>query len=263
MKIRAELRRQRTPLWPHGNLVDKVLELPGVSFATLLMQPLDRYDFIEQNRVEPHQGDGFTHCLLVLGDDRTDGVLIQCGGNGRAMFTAYVAGAKDVVRARLDRAADFIIRQGARHTASGSWRVHRNELEDKLGVFICEGNGLDAMLKDALERRPEVAAVDMANGVIETTFHPEFCAELRSSAAEEKPDIRLRDILPLLTGGGLMFLTHEEADTSVQAEALRELTPAGRKDFATLLNARVSEISTNPEGTEIVLTDTPPSSTAT
>lgn len=258
MKIRAELRRQRTPLWPQENLVDKVLELPSVPFATLLMQPLDRYDFIEQNRVEPHQGDGFTHCLLVLSDDRMDGVLIQCGSNGHAMYTAYVAGAKDVVQAKLDRAADFIIRQGIERTDSGSWRVHRNELEDKLGVFICEGNGLDIMLKDALERRPEVASVDMANGVIETTFHPEFCARFHNSTSEEKPNIRLRDILPLLTGGGLTFLTHEEADTSVLAENLRELTPTGRENHAALLNARVSEISSGPEGTEVVLADVDP-----
>ena len=30
------------------------------------------------------------------------------------------------------------------------------ELEEKFGVTIQEGNGLDAMLKDTLERRPEV-----------------------------------------------------------------------------------------------------------
>ena len=77
-------------------------------------------------------------------------------------------------------------------------------------------------------------------------------------AAEEKPDIRLRDILPLLTGGGLTFLCHEEADRSVLAENLRELTAAGREDHAALLNARVSEIAPTPEGTEVVLTDVDP-----
>lgn len=258
MKIRAELGRQHGPLWPQEHQVDKVVELPSVPFASLLMQPLDRYDFIEQNKVEPHQGDGFTHCLLVLSDDRTDGVLVQCGDDGRAMYTAYVAGARDVVQARLDRVADFIIRQGTERTASGSWCVYCEELEEKLGVTIYDESGLEIMLKETLERRPEVAQVELGLQHIETTFHPEFCAELRSSAPEGKPDIRLRDILPLLKGGGLTFLTHEEADTSVLAENLRELTPAGREDHAALLNARVSEISPSPEGTEVVLTDIAP-----
>ena len=114
------------------------------------------------------------------------------------------------------------------------------------------------MLKDALERRPEVAAVEIHDGAIEATFHPEFCMGLCGSTPDEKPDIRLRDILPLLRGGGLTFLTHEEADTSVLAENLQELTAAGREDHAALLNARVSEISPGIEGIEVVLTDVEP-----
>lgn len=258
MKIRAELGRQRAPLCPQEHQVDKVLELPSVPFASLLMQPLDRYDFIAQNKVEPHQGDGITHCLLVLSDNRTDGVLIQCGDDGRAMYSAYVTGAKDVVQARLGRIADFIVSQGTERTASGSWYVYCEELEEKFGVAIREGSGLDTMMKDTLERRPEVFQAEVCLEHIETTFHPEFCAGLHDSIPEEKPDIRLRDILPLLTGGGLTFLTHEEADTSVLAENLRELTPTGRADHAALLNARVSEISSGPEGTEVVLTDVDP-----
>lgn len=258
MKIRAEMGRKRAPLWPHEYQVDKVVELPNTAFASFMMQPLDRYDFIERSEVEPHQGTGLNHCLLLLSDDRTDGALIQCAGDGRTMYTAYVAGARDVVQARLDRVADFIVSQGTRRTASGSWYVYCEELDEKFGVAIQEGNGLDAMLKDTLERRPEVAQVDISLQHIETTFRPEFCAQLCGSAEKAQPDIRLRDILPLLKGGGLTFLTHEEADTSVLAENLGKLTDTGREDHAALLNARVAEISPSPEGTEVVLTDVDP-----
>lgn len=258
MKIRTEMRRQRAPLWPTEHRVDRVVELPNTLFASFMIQPLDHYDFIEENRVKPHQDDGCTHCLLALSDDRTDGALIQCGDEGRAMYTAYVAGARDIVQARLDRVTDFIISQGTQRTASGSWFVYREELDEKFGIAIQEGNGLDIMLKDTLERRPEVAAVDMNSGAIETTFRPEFCAALRGSVPEEAPDIRLRDILPLLRDGGLTFFTHEEADTSVLAESLHKLTDSGREDYAALLNARVAEIAPTLEGTEVVLTDVAP-----
>lgn len=258
MKIRAEMGRKRAPLWPHEYQVDKVVELPNTAFASFMMQPLDRYDFIERNEVEPHQGTGMNHCLLLLSDDRTDGALIQCAGDGRAMYTAYVAGARDVVQARLDRVADFIVSQGTRRTASGSWYVYCEELDEKFGVAVQEGNGLDAMLRDTLERRPEVAQVDISLQHIETTFRPEFCAQLCGSVEKAQPDIRLRDILPLLKGGGLTFLTHEEADTSVLAENLGKLTDTGREDHAALLNARVAEISPSLEGTEVVLTDVDP-----
>ncbi len=255
MKIRAAMGRQCGPLRPTQYQVDKVVELPNTVFDNFMIKPLGRHDFIADNRIEPHQGDGFDHCLLVLSDGCADGALIQCGGDGRAMCAAYVAGARDIVQARLDRVADFIVSQGTQRTASGSWFVYCEELDEKFAIAIQEGNGLDTMLKDTLERRPEVAQVEIALQHIETEFHPEFCTQLRGGA---EPNIRLRDILPLLTDGGLTFFTHEEADTSVLAESLHRLTDSGREDYAALLNARVAEIAPTLEGTEVVLTDVAP-----
>ena len=258
MKIRANMGRQRDPLLPREYQADKVVELPDDLFTAFMDRPLDRYEFIRENTVEARQYDGFGHCLLVLAEGHADGVLVQCGEDGRADYTAYITGARDVVQARLDRVADFIISQGTQRTASGSWYVYSEELEERFGVTVREGNGLDAMMRETLKRRPEVAQAEVGPDHIETTFRPEFCAGLRGGGLEEKPDVRLRDILPLLTCGGLTFLCHEEADRSVLAENLRELTAAGREDHAALLNARISEIASAPEGTEVVLTDVAP-----
>ncbi len=54
MKIRAEMGRQRAPLCPPEYQVDKVVDIPSSQFAAFLMRPLDRYDFIRSNQVEPH-----------------------------------------------------------------------------------------------------------------------------------------------------------------------------------------------------------------
>lgn len=64
--------------------------------------------------------------------------------------------------------------------------------------------------------------------------------------------------MPLLKGGGMTFLCHEEAEISVLAENLRLLTANGQQDYAALLNARVSEICPSPEGVEVVLTGVEP-----
>ena len=261
MKIRADMCKKSGPLWPLEYTVDRVANIPADLFDRFMSQPQGRYshfDFIEQNHVAPYQDDGVCHCLLVLCEGRVDGVLVQCDGYGGADLSSYLPGARDVVQAGLDRAAGFIVRQGAERTVSGSWFVYCEELEEKFGLSISEGNGLDAMLRDTLERRPEVEAVRMGSGTIETTFRPEFCKGLKSSAEEEKPDIRVRDILPLLTGGGLAFLTHEDARTSVLTQFLQELTPTGQEDFTALLDARVAEIGLSCEGVEIVLADVEP-----
>lgn len=71
------------------------------------------------------------------------------------------------------------------------------------------------------------------------------------------PDLRVRDILPLLNSRPI-FLCHEEAEQSVLAKSLRRLTGAGQEECAALLNARVSKICETPEGTEVVLTGVDP-----
>lgn len=255
--------RKRAPLCPAEYQVDKVVDIPNTQFAALLMRPLDSHDFIQRNKVEPHQGTGHDHCLLVLGEGRTDGVLVQCSNDGRAAYSAYVAGARDVMQARLDRMADFIVSQGTQRTASGSWCVYCEELDEKFGVAVQEGNGLDAMLRDTLERRPEVAQVDISLQHIETTFRPEFCAQLCGGAEKVQPDIRLRDILPLLTNTGLehpcqSFFTHQETDLRVWPDDLRKLTTAGQREHDALLSARVAEIVPTDEGVKVALTDVDP-----
>ena len=82
-------------------------------------------------------------------------------------------------------------------------------------------------------------------------------AEMEYNQEHRQPDIRVRDLLPLMKGG-LFFLCHEESEQSVQAENLRMLTETGREDHAALLDARVSEICDTLEGTEVVLTDVDP-----
>ena len=258
MKIKADLIRYPERLRPAWCQVEKVVQLTGPEFNAFLIAPQEEQPFLADNAELMHERKCVNHCLLVLAEGRTDGVLVDSGGSALPQYAAYLPQARAIVNAELERAVAHIVRQGTEHTASGYWCVYCEELKERFGLTIPEGSGLDTMLKDALERRPEVAAAEIHNGAIETSFHPEFCVGLTGSAPENKPNIRLRNILPLLTGSGLTFLTHEEADTSVLTENLRELTPIGREDHAALLNARVSEICATSEGIEVVLADVAP-----
>lgn len=79
-------------------------------------------------------------------------------------------------------------------------------------------------------------------------------AEMGSGQERRTPDIRVKDLLPLLQGG-MIFLCHEEAAQAVLAEHLHRMSETGREDHITLLNAHVSEICDIPTGTEVVLAD--------
>lgn len=235
--------------------IEKVVELSHEDFCRLKITPLVAQPFIMENKDCMFHRDGVIHCLLALGQGSNDGVLIDAEKYDYARLAAYIPGMRDIVNAEMDRAAELIIRDGTEKSMSACWCVYLKELEEQLGLTVREGSGFDSMLRAALKRRPEVSAVDMHDGCIEMEYHPEYCRQLKEN---ETPELLLKDLLPLLKGGGLMFLCHEEAEQSVLVENLCELTDAGQEDHAALLNARVSEICDTPERTEIVLTGVDP-----
>ena len=247
MKLKANL------LYKPGNFqmddcqIEQVVELTPEEFGRLKYTPLADQPFIAENKGCMSSRDGVPHCLLALEQDGIDGVLIESDGRNYARRAAYLTGVRDPVNAQMARAADFILREG-------TGRMNLSELEEQLGLTIREGNGLDIMLRAALRQRPEVAAAEMHDGCIEV----KYCQRLNSHPEEEPRELQLKDLLPLLKGGGTLFLCHEETDTSVLAENLHQLTAVGRADHAALLNARIAEIRDTPEGTAVVLTDVEP-----
>lgn len=238
--------------------IEKMVELSHEDFCRLKITPLANQPFLAEHKGCMFSRDGVIHCLLALGQGSNDGVLVDAEQYNCARLAAYIPGMRDIVNAEMDRAADFIIRWGTENTASGSWCVYFNDLEEHLALTVREGSGLDSMLRAALKRRPEVSAVDMHDGCIEMEYHPEYCRRLNSTLETKAPELCLKDILPVLAGGGLTLLTHEEADCVVLPENLLKLNAAGREDYAGLLDARVAEIVPGLEGTEVVLTDVAP-----
>lgn len=258
MKIRADLIRKPKRLRPAWCQVEKVVEVSGPDFNAFLTAPQEAWPFIGDNAELMHQWNGVDHCLLVLAEGRTDGVLVNSDGSDHALCAAYLPRARAIVDAELDRVADYVISRSPRQTASQGWRIYCEELDEKFGVIIQEGNGLDTMLQGTLERRPEVAQAEISLQHIDMTFHPEFCRELHGGAEEKKAGICIRDILPLLTDSDLTFFYHPEEEAPVLAEHLKRLTDTGREDYAALLNARVVEINRCAMGTGVTITDVDP-----
>ena len=258
MKFKANFTEKPANFQMDDCRIEKVVELSHEDFCRLKITPLVEQPFIRENKGCMFHRNGIIHCLLALGQGSNDGVLVDAEKYDYARLAAYIPGMRDIVNAQMDRAADFIIRWGTENTTSGSWCVYFEDLEEHLDLTVREGSGFDSMLRAALKRRPEVSAVDMHDGCIEMEYHPEYCRRLNSTLETKAPELCLKDILPVLAGGGLTLLTHEEADCVVLPENLLKLNAAGREDYAGLLDARVAEIVPGLEGTEVVLTDVAP-----
>ncbi len=166
--------------------IEKVVELSFEDFCRLKITPLADQPFLAENKDCMFHMDSVIHCLLALGQGSNDGVLIDAERYNYPRIAAYVPGMRDIVNAEMERAAEFIVRQGMENPENGSWRVSFAELEEQLGLTVREGNGLDAMLQAVLERRPEVAEVRFTADGIDAAYHPEFCQMLCGEPAPEQ-----------------------------------------------------------------------------
>lgn len=179
MKFKANLIEKPGNFQMDDCLIEKVVELTREEFGKLKFTPMEKQPFITENKSCMYSRDGILHCLLALGPDSNDGILIEAAGYDYPRLAAYIPGMRDILNAEMDRAADFIVRQGVENTDSGNWCVYFEELAEGLGLNIQAGNGLDSMLRTALKCRPEVAAVDMHDGCIEMEYRPEYCQQLQ------------------------------------------------------------------------------------
>ena len=136
-----------------------------------MTNPLRDHPAVAANKDYMYSESGVMHCLLAMERGGSDGLLIESEGYDFPRYAAFVPGIRDIVNAAMDRAADYIIRQGIEKSGARSRCICFEELEEHLGLTIQEDSGLDNMLQAALERRPETASVDMSDGGI-TFPHP-------------------------------------------------------------------------------------------
>nr|WP_243284397.1 hypothetical protein [Intestinimonas butyriciproducens] len=67
--------------------------------------------------------------------------MIYSGGYDYPRLAAYLPGMRDILNARLERTAGFIVQQGTEATESGSWSASFEELEKRTGITVRRGNG--------------------------------------------------------------------------------------------------------------------------
>ena len=185
MRINATLQYKPDNFQTDECQIEKVVELSHEEFCGLLATPMQEHAFIAENKNCMFRKDGVIHCLLALGEDSNNGLLIESDGFPYARFAAYVPGIRDIINAEMDRAVDFFVQNGTENTFSTTWYIYTDDLEEHSGLTIREDSGLDKMLLEAFKRRKEVANAVLTGDSIELNFHPEFCPGI---AAYMKPD---------------------------------------------------------------------------
>ena len=91
MELYAFFHRKDEEIRSQHCVVEKVLELTESEYARFYQSPLAEYDFIAKHRgVMRQDADGTRHCLLVLGENQEDGILVDAEGYDYARYSAYI-----------------------------------------------------------------------------------------------------------------------------------------------------------------------------
>ena len=85
--------------------IEKKVCLSAGEFEEFLRNPLEGLPCIEENiDLMQEDRDGIYHCLLVTGEGRRDGVLVESEGYGYARYASYVP---DAAALEYDSLSEF------------------------------------------------------------------------------------------------------------------------------------------------------------
>lgn len=91
MVINTVMRRKDSQVDLQKCMVEKVIEISQAEFSALCNGLLEDKDYISKYKdLMRVDNNGITHCLLVLGSDTEDGILINSEGYNYARYSAYI-----------------------------------------------------------------------------------------------------------------------------------------------------------------------------
>lgn len=174
MIVQAYLERKPESLCTVPCQVEKVVELSAQDFDAFVFNPLAAREFIAENKKLMRSEGIKNHCLLVLGRDRADGVLVNSEGTDQVRYAAYLPCARIIVNAAVEQAAEWIVQEGMKDSAgSRTFGIRFSELQKQTGLVVSPDNGIGPMLLEMLKCRSEIENVEMGK----KGFHTACCEE--------------------------------------------------------------------------------------
>ena len=255
--------------------VSKTIRLPADVFEAVLQKPMRDYDFIQDNIEQMHcDSSGVYHCLLLTGEGRNDGLLVESEGYSYCRYASYVPNISALTSPALQQlnelmtaAADYIVTIGTQNTTEGNWIIGFDELAQQTG-FEHDFSSMDTLL-DMLHEREEVANVELGDSGIDVCYYLDFCPQYGGHPEKAEPEqlpeapspvSRLKDLLHLHWED--IHLLHKEVE--VQPATIVELnehtlTNAGKEAWADVLDAEVVKIYNGYYGLQMELDKVKPS----
>lgn len=163
-------------------VIEKTIWIPKEEFASMLGNPMEDKDFIADNKDLMYSDFyGIYHCLLVVAEGRTDGILIESDGYDHARYASYVPEATALsytslhaMNRKLADAVDLIVNERFRNISDEFRHWSFEELGSRVGIPLSGNTFLQDMLGKMLEERPEVLVMEMDAESLTVRFQLEF-----------------------------------------------------------------------------------------
>lgn len=137
LKTKAIFERKTNDFKPKDCVIEKVIELSQQEYDEFSGNMLADYGFIRDN-IDLMYCDslGVYHCILAVGRDRPNGVLVQSEGYGYARYSGFLPNAADFLAANINQewnvkqqqtAPDFKLRDLLRIPLQDIHLVHSDE----------------------------------------------------------------------------------------------------------------------------------------
>jgi hypothetical protein len=97
LRFKATLEHKPSEFNLQDCIADKIVELSASDFDDLVRRPLVDRAWINENREVMYHGEDGYHCILALGEGRSDGVLIEAEGYDYPRKAAYIPNARAAV----------------------------------------------------------------------------------------------------------------------------------------------------------------------
>ena len=228
--------------------VEAVVVLDAEEFEDFRRRLFVARDFIADNRDYMYlDRNGISHCLLVLGECQTDGILVDSGLSQHAKFTSFLPNAVDFMKKQIQMMADELLR-------NVETEIDFKSISDKFDVTVSANNGIGRMLIDELRGRNELANVEVNHNSIELT---------RVENAPVEVDDRHLMTLFMLMGCNLENVHIVDSDVEHDLATIVELnqdtlTEDGKREWSDVLGAKVTRIFDGIYGTQIEVTGCEP-----
>jgi len=176
MKINATFRRKEVDHEAKPCVVEEIIELPANKFAHFMTHLMEYQPFITENaeRMKVDM-DGVYHCLLVLGEDHDDGILVESEGADYARYSAFIPNARQIVEqdqrydcikeleGRLSRIVNDVMTE-ARPNEDHEYTFNLEDVADSNDVIDIP------LLAEMFAERPEIMEMDQDDTEVTLRF---------------------------------------------------------------------------------------------